>query len=175
MQPGPPKPGMKPVPMDGSISNWSLCTLSTTSRGRITLSSSDPTADPLIDPAYFTTEHDLAVMRAGIRAILRMTESDAGKSFIISELPPDPSLAPLTSASTDVELDARIKAYPSSFYHLGGTAAMGKVVDSSCRVMGVQGLRVVDASVLPLSIGAHLQAPLYAVAERAAAMIIEGS
>ena len=57
-------------------------------------------------------------------------------------------------------------------YHAAGTAAMGKVVDSSLRVMGVEGLRIVDASVLPLPLACHYQACIFALGERAADIIL---
>lgn len=109
-----------------------------------------------------------------MRMILKMTESAAGRTFIAGESPPDASLASLTSASADADLDARLKGFSSTFYHLAGTAAMGSVTDSHCRIKGMKKLRVVDASILPISIGAHLQAPLYGIAESAAAMLIAG-
>lgn len=59
----------------------------------------------------------------------------------------------------------------SSIYHAAGTASMGKVVDTELRVYGVKGLRVVDASVMPVPIAAHYQATVYALAEQAADMI----
>lgn len=55
-----------------------------------------------------------------------------------------------------------------------GSCAMGKVVDSKLRVMGVDNLRIVDASVFPIAIGAHIQAAVYAMAEQAADIIFEG-
>jgi choline dehydrogenase-like flavoprotein len=59
----------------------------------------------------------------------------------------------------------------STSYHLHGTAAMGRVVDTDLRVKGVTGLRVVDASVIPVNIATHLQVPMYALAEQAAMII----
>jgi choline dehydrogenase-like flavoprotein len=59
----------------------------------------------------------------------------------------------------------------STLYHAAGTAAMGKVVDTELRVYGVTGLRVVDASVLPVPLASHYQACVYALAEQAADMI----
>ena len=122
-------------------------------------------------PNYLGTEHDRAVLRAGVRLALKMMDSATGKRFAKSELPPL-QFSPLNSKSSDDALDERIRACAWTYYHPAGTASMGTVVDTECRVKGVEGLRVVDASVLPISIGAHLQAVLYGVAERAAEMIV---
>jgi choline dehydrogenase-like flavoprotein len=64
--------------------------------------------------------------------------------------------------------------YFSGISHTAGTAAMGKVVDTNLRVYGVQKLRVVDASIIPVPIASHIQACIYALAEQAADIIIEG-
>lgn len=78
---------------------------------------------------------------------------------------------PLNARSTDEEIDAQVRSGGNTFYHPAGSAAMGKVVDSNLRVYGVENLRVVDASVLPLPITAHYQALMYALAEKAADII----
>ena len=104
--------------------------------------------------------------------ILEIATTPAGKSFLLSE-DPGKNGKPLHEKSSDEEIDERVKATTVTTYHYAGTASMGKVVDTDCKVKGLQGLRVVDASILPVSLGAHLQAPLYGIAERAAAMIIE--
>jgi choline dehydrogenase-like flavoprotein len=158
------------APMDGTHITTGVLCLSPTSRGTVTLASDKATDNPIIDPQYFATEHDRAVIRAGMRTTFRAMESSALKDYIESETPPS-GMPRLTSASSDEELDARVRAMSWSWFHAGGTASMGKVVDGSCRVLGVQGLRVVDTSVMPLSVTAHLQAPMYAVAECAAEMI----
>ena len=150
----------KPLaPRDGThITTVVLC-LSPTSRGSISLHSSDPRADPLIDPNYFATEHDRAVLRAGLRAAMRSMESEAGREVVIAETTPD-GLQQLNSKSTDEELDERVKAFGWNWYHPGGSCSMGKVVDSECRVYGASNLRVIDASIFPRPLSAHYQAPM---------------
>ena len=167
-----PTPSIEVPPMDGSHMTTGVVCLSTTSRGTVTLASDKATDDPIIDPRYFTTEHDRVVMRAGIRRILQAMKSPAMKDYIESETPP-PGMPRINSGSSDLELDNRINATSSSFYHTAGTASMGKVVDSKCCVYGVKGLRVVDTSIMPISITAHLQAPMYAIAEAAAEIIAQ--
>jgi choline dehydrogenase-like flavoprotein len=64
--------------------------------------------------------------------------------------------------------------FPSGISHTAGTASMGTVVDCNLRVNGVEGLRVVDASVIPVPLAAHLQACVYSLAEQAAEIIVQG-
>ena len=134
------------------------------------LASTDPAADPLIDPNYFATEADRVVMRAGMRLAMRATETPEGKEAIESEVPPK-GFKPLTSQSSDEEIDKRVKRVAATWFHPAGSAAMGKVVDNDLRVLGAEHLRVVDASVLPCPIGAHYQVVTYALAEQAAEII----
>jgi choline dehydrogenase-like flavoprotein len=79
----------------------------------------------------------------------------------------------ISSASSDAELDKRVNAMSWSWFHAAGTASMGKVVGCQCRVYGVGSLRVVDTSIMSLSITAHLQAPMYAVAGSAVDLVTQ--
>ena len=157
---------------DGSLITTGVCCLSSTSRGTVTLASEKASDIPIIDPRYFATEHDRAIIRAGIRRSLEVMESTPLKDFIAEELPPS-GFQPISSASSDAELDSRVNATSGSWFHCTGTASMGKVVDTGCRVYGFKNLRVVDASIIPISITAHLQAPMYAIAESAADLIAQ--
>ena len=162
-----------PVPMDGSIIASSTMLLLPTSRGSITLSSSSPTDQPVIDPNYYSTHVDRTVLIQGTRRVMQaLLETSSGKSFVDAEMAP-PGLSPLSFNSTDAEIDARIRNTGVAHKHAAGTAAMGKVVDSNLRVYGVRGLRVADSSVFPVSVGGHPQATLYAVAEQAAELILQ--
>ena len=143
-------------PFDGTHISTPVALLLPTSRGEITLSSTDPTADPVINPKYLDTEVDRLIMRAGVRAALRTMETPEALSFVEGETPP-PGFPVLTSASSDADIDARIAQIAGSFFHSAGTAAMGSVVDTTCRVKDISRLRVCDASILPLPLTAHYQ------------------
>ena len=140
--------------MDGTHFSIGVMGLTSTSRGTVTLGSTNPQDYPLINPRLFSTEHDLAVLRYSIRKVLKAMESKEGQEFVVSETPPE-GWPRLTSSSSDEELNRRIKAACRVWNHPGGTAAMGGVLDSNLRVKGVKGLRVLDASILPNPITAH--------------------
>lgn len=160
------------APMDGTHITTGVVCLTPTSRGTVILASDKATDNVVVDPRYFTTEHDRVVMRAGMRLTVQAMKSPALKNYIEAETPP-PGLAELSAAPSDDELDRRVDAISWSWYHPAGTASMGQVVDCKCRVYGVEGLRVVDASIIPVSVAAHLQAPVYAIAESAADLIAQ--
>lgn len=160
-------------PRDGKHISSIVVLMLPTSRGSVTLSSSDPLAPPLLDPNDFATSADAVSLRHGVRQILRvMTETPSGRAMVSGSVPP-PGLPQLTTSSTDAEIDAHVRLLGNTTFHAAGTAAMGPVVDAELRVKGVEGLRVVDASVLPVPIAAHLQVALYALAEQAADIILQ--
>ncbi|KAF5861703.1 hypothetical protein ETB97_012654 [Aspergillus alliaceus] len=160
------------IPMDGTHIASAVVGMVPTSRGRITLASTDPMAPPLIDPNYYATEVDRAVLRAGIRQVTKLlSDTPEGKEIVEREAS-RPGFNPLRPDSTDEEIDAQVKQGGNTFYHPAGSASMGKVVDTTLRVKSVEGLRVVDASVIPLPLTAHYQAIVYAIAEKAADLIL---
>ncbi|OAP59416.1 hypothetical protein AYL99_06714 [Fonsecaea erecta] len=162
------------APLDGSYISTVVAYLTTTSRGSITLQSATVEDPPAIDMNWFATDTD----RFGLRESLRKAasvhlETEAGRSFISHEVAPE-GYACITKDTTDEEIDNRIAEFGYSFDHPMGSCAMGKVVDSHCRVMGVRGLRVVDASVFPVPMACHPQSVVYATAERVAEWIGRG-
>ncbi|KAI8288600.1 hypothetical protein K4K60_010831 [Colletotrichum sp. SAR11_57] len=145
-----------------------------TSRGSIKLASGNITDSPLIDPNYLATAVDRYIVREGIRQEIAFAGSDKtvlGREILNGEAAPAGFDEPYTVNSTDEYIDARIRAAARSVHHPMGSTAMGKVVDGDLKVKGVRGLRVVDASVFPVVISAHLQVATFALAEQAAEII----
>jgi len=162
------------IPIDGTHISSAVLGLMPISRGSVTLASADPSDAPVIDPDFYAHEVDRVAIRHGAREVMRvLQDTEEGNAMVECETPPE-GMRPLTFRSTDAEIDERVRRVGDSFYHAAGSAAMGKVVDSELRVFGVRGLRVVDASVLPVSVSAHYQVAVYAVAEQAADMILMG-
>ncbi|ETS77626.1 hypothetical protein PFICI_09688 [Pestalotiopsis fici W106-1] len=142
-------------------------------RGSVTLASANISDFPLLDPNYFGTEVDRYVLREASRlqyAFAGGNTTVLGRDIFAGEIPPDGSPA-LSSVITDEELDTRLRATLRTAYHPHGTAAMGKVVDTNLKVIGVDNLYVVDTSVFPVAISAHLQVATYALAEQAAEIL----
>ena len=159
------------IPIDGShISTISLL-YQPTSRGSLTLSSANPEDPPVVDPAYHATQADKVMLRSAVRNILRVMETPAMQEVIERESPPE-GYPPLTSKSTNEETDARVAGFGTTIHHVAGTCALGTVVDAQLKVQGVDGLRIVDASVFPAPVSAALQATVYAVAELASDLIL---
>ena len=144
------------------------------SRGRISLASADPLDQPLIDPAYLSEPADLPQFIAGIRMTREIFRAKPLRELMGRELGPG------AKAQTDADIGAYVRERGSStIFHPVGTCKMGTdelaVVDASLRVHGVDGLRVVDASIMPTLVGGNTNAPTIMIAEKAAAMMLGGS
>ncbi|KAL9108282.1 MAG: hypothetical protein Q9227_006879 [Pyrenula ochraceoflavens] len=183
----PPSLTAVPVPADGTYISTQSTLLTPTSRGRVLLSSASPTSPPHISPSLLTSPTDIALLRHALRTLLHTflprssssssstpSSSSSSPSFIRRERPP-PGFSRLTPDSSSEELDERIEKFGTASGDAAhGTAAMGSVVDSECRVYGVEGLRVVDESVIPVPMTAFgMMAVRCAVAERGAEMVVE--
>lgn len=154
------------------ITTVTIC-LNPTSRGYVTIASSDPTDPPIIDVNFNATEVDRYILREGLRKTVSvMRDTKSGQSFVEDEDIPEGHNR-LLPDSSDEAFNNRIRDFGLSLYHLCGSCAMGKVVDSKCKVIGVEGLRVVDASIFPIPISAHPQVCVYALAEKAADIMAE--
>jgi len=141
------------------------------SRGSVEIRSADPQALPAIRPNYRSTAEDREVMTAAVRAARRWTAQSPLRELIVEETYPGPS------CSSDAQI---IEAYDrdgTCGYHAVGTCRMGgdlqSVVDPSLRVRGIDGLRVMDASVMPQILSGNTAAPTMAMAWRAADLILE--
>ena len=154
-----------PVPMDGSYIVTSTMLLLPTSRGDLQVTSSSPRDPPKVNPNFYDTNMDRVALQHGVRRVMEtLTKTETGKKYVEREEAPE-GMPSLSTDSSDGDIDARIRSAGMSHAHAAGTAAMGKVVDSRLRVYNIAGLRVADASVLPLAIGGHPQATLYGLAE----------
>ncbi|TDD80159.1 GMC family oxidoreductase [Actinomadura rubrisoli] len=139
------------------------------SRGALTLRSASPYAKPLIDPAYLADKADLEILVAGVRQARRIAASGPLASLVGGEW------APGEQAEDDEALAEFVRRECATLFHPTSTCAMGGSEDSVCdtelRVRGVEGLRVVDASVMPSVPRGNTNAPTIAIAERAADLI----
>jgi choline dehydrogenase len=138
------------------------------SRGFVALGSPDPTAKPLIVHNYLQDPEDVASMVAGVRTTIEILEG--GK---LGELSTGMLIGPDSLSDEDIEAHCRQRL--QTLYHPVGTCRMGdeptSVVDRDLKVRGVDGLRVVDASVMPTVPRGNTNAPVIALAERAADLI----
>ncbi len=146
-----------------------------TSRGQLKLRSDDPRAHPSIQFNYMSSEQDRKEMRAAVRLTREIMAQDAFKPFRGEELAPGPAV------QSDDQIDAFIREMGESAYHPSGTCKMGisddkeAVVDEYLKVHGIDGLRVVDASIMPTIVSGNLNAPTIMLAEKAADVIAEKS
>eukprot|EP00057_Strongylocentrotus_purpuratus_P034104 XP_793933.1 PREDICTED: choline dehydrogenase, mitochondrial-like [Strongylocentrotus purpuratus] len=147
-------------------------TLRATSRGFIKLKSRDPTEYPIIDPNYLDTESDRRDQRESVKLVREIVAQKAFDEFRGEEVTPG------ASVQTDSELDAVIRAKGETIYHPVSTCKMGSeedpmaVVDSNTRVIGLENLRVVDASIMPSICSGNTNATVIMIAEKAADMIL---
>jgi choline dehydrogenase len=137
--------------------------------GSVSLRSADPQAAPIIQMNYLQSESDVQKLVGGIKLIRKLFQAIDFDEFRGEEV------APGVNVQSDEALVAYIRAACSTFYHPVGTCKMGSdpmaVVDSELRVYGIEGLRVVDASIMPIITTGNTNAPTIAIAEKAADLI----
>jgi choline dehydrogenase len=141
--------------------------------GALTLRSPDPHAAPRIETNALSHPDDVALLVEGIKLSRRLFAAHAFDPYRGDELVPGRAL------QTDAELEASIRANAQTLYHPVGTCKMGRddlaVVDAELRVHGLTGLRVADASIMPVIVNANTNAPTIAIGEKAADLILSAA
>ncbi len=139
------------------------------SRGTVRLASADPLAAPLIDPNYWEDPYDREMSIRGLKLAREIMRQDALKPFIKAERLPGPEV------STEEDYFNYACAHAKTDHHPAGTCRMGSdpaaVVDPRLKFNGIDGLRVVDASIMPVVVSSNTNAPTIMIAEKAADMI----
>ncbi|GAD22734.1 GMC family oxidoreductase [Acidovorax sp. MR-S7] len=150
-----------------------VCVLRPRSRGRVQLASADPGAAPLVDPAFLSDPDDLRRLVRGVRLMRQILAQPALARHGARELPVS------AQAQDNAQLERFVRGHADTVYHPVGSCRMGPgatdVVDARLRVHGMQGLRVVDASVMPRIVSGNTNAPTVMIAERAAEWVRQGA
>jgi choline dehydrogenase len=153
------KPGM-------TVGMWQMRPLS---RGYVEARSPDPAEQPAINPRYFAEETDRRAVVAGLKMVRRLFAAPAMKPYVVAETLPG------ADVQSDDELLDYARQYGSTVFNASCSCKMGRdqlaVVDEQLRVRGLQGLRVIDASVMPAVTSTNTNAPTIMIAEKGAAMI----
>ena len=149
----------------------SVCQLRPESRGSLRIRSADPAAPPEIRINYLATETDRAANIDAIRMLRKILAAPALKPYVVDEVEPGANVV------SDEEILAFCRQRGSTVYHPTSTCRMGSdplaVVDARLRVRGIDGLRVVDASVMPDLMSGNTNAPVIMIAEKASDMILQ--
>jgi choline dehydrogenase-like flavoprotein len=156
---------------DRSGITFELVVLQPKSRGWVRLADGDPTSMPLINPNFVGHEEDLKAAVDSVRAIRKVMAQPSLASAIEEEMEPGPQI------QSDAEIGEWVKRVVSTMWHPVGTCRMGQdaraVVDARLRVRGVDGLRVIDASIMPNITSGNTNAPTQALARHATAMLVD--
>lgn len=161
---------LNPDPFSAFLLSFNSCR--PTSRGWLQLRSADPFDYPVIQPNYLSTQLDIDEAIAGSRMLRALAQSRPLADIITEELVPGASLQGDAALLDDFRKRADTVYHPTSTCRMGPNAATS-VVDARLRVHGLDGLRVVDASVFPTITSGNINAPTVMVAEKGAAMILE--
>jgi choline dehydrogenase len=163
------RPLLTPDPFSGLSIGLSNC--NPTSRGSIRIKSRDPFEAPQIIANAFSTQEDVTEMLAAVKFLRHIVAQPAFAQHVAEELRPGPAV------QSDADLIADFRARSGTVYHPSCTARMGRdaagsVVDARCRVHGVQGLRVIDASAFPSLIAGNTNAPSILMGWKGAEMVL---
>jgi choline dehydrogenase len=168
-------PNMKGVEISDSAqyASISIALITPLSRGNISISSTDTTDPPLINPGWLSNFSDVEVAIQAVKRGRDFFGASAIQPVLIGE-----ELLPGKNITSDAEIEEFVRQYVATVWHASCTCAMGKiddpmaVVDSKARVIGVNALRVVDASAFPFLPPGHPQATVYALGEKIAADVL---
>jgi choline dehydrogenase len=160
---------MRPDPFPGFLLSAQPCRPA--SRGAVRVTTADPFAAPLITPHSLSAAQDIADLLRGAKLLRRLAGSPALAAIIAAELQPGPAI------QSDDALIADIRRRASTVFHPVGTCRMGPdaaadVVDPALRVHGLQGLRVIDASIFPTVTSGNTNAPAIMVGEKGADLVL---
>lgn len=149
----------------------SVCQLRPESRGSLRIRSADPSVPPAIRINYMATETDRTANVEGLKMLRKILNAPAMRPFVTREVEPGPATA------SDDDWLAYCRLRGSTVYHPTSTCRMGSdpraVVDQRLRVRGIEGLRVIDASIMPDLMSGNTNAPVIMIAEKASDMILE--
>jgi choline dehydrogenase len=163
------KMGEKLHPFSGFTA--SVCQLRPESRGSLRIRSADPAAAPEIRINYLASEVDRTTNVEGLKILRKILHAPALKPYVVEEVDPGDKV------TSDEALLAYCRARGSTIYHPTSTCRMGNdplaVVDQRLRVRGIEGLRVIDASVMPDLVSGNTNAPVIMIAEKASDMILQ--
>ena len=163
--------GAEPHPWPGFT--MSVCQLRPRSRGRVRIRSSDPFEAPAISPNYLAAELDRRCAVAGAKLARALAATRALRDYVESEYRPGPQ------ARSDADLLEFARGHGATIFHPAGTCRMGSdewaVVDERLRVRGVEGLRVVDCSIMPTLTSGNTHAPAVMIAEKASDLVLHGA
>ena len=163
------RPMMNPDPFPAYLLGVSNCRVK--SEGEINITSNDPSEAPAIEPNYLTHEDEIQDLLEGVKLIRKLAETSQLKAITLDEMRPG------VECKTDAQLIEDIRNNADTIFHPCGTCRMGpdpldNVVDSELKVHGLQGLRVVDASIFPNVVCGNINAATIMVGEKAADLIL---
>src|SRR4030095_7222546 len=146
-----------------------VCLLRPKSRGRVTLAGADPLAAPLIDPNFLAERDDVDRLVRGFKLMRTILQQPALAGYVGRELEAS------ARAQSNAQIEDFIRNFGDTIYHPVGTCRMGSgpldVVDAQLCLRGMQGLRVIDASIMPRIVSGNTNAATIMIAEKAADMI----